>query len=131
MEREVIIFLLPISMMTCASFLKNESRVDHVVWGLPSTRLSVPKKGFGSLDAVSESGSSFCGSSQAAGSSPMLVVVVVTMIDEVEVEGGSVVVTGAVVVVVGAMVVVVDRIVVVEVERTVLVLLELEVVGGV
>lgn len=131
MEREVMIFLLPMSMMMSASFLKKESRVDHAVCGSPSTRLSVPKKGFSLLDAVRERGSSFCGSSQEAVSPSMLVVVVVTMIEEVELEGGSVVVMGVVVVVVGAVVVVVDRIVVVTVEVMVLVLLELEVVGGV
>ena len=76
MEREVIILLPPISMVMYASFLKNESRVDHAVCGLPSTRLSMPKKGRSSLDAVRETGSSFCGSSQETVSSSMLVVVV-------------------------------------------------------
>jgi|GEM_PF-5532947 len=94
MEREVMVFLLPISMTMDASFLKNESRVDHAVCGLPSIRLSMPKKGRSSLDAESESGISFCGSSQEAVSTSMLVVVVVTMIDEVEVDGGVVVVLG-------------------------------------
>ena len=88
MEREVMVFALPMSMVMDASFLKNESRVDHAVCGSPSTRLSVPKKGRSSLDAVRERGSSFSGSSQEVVSSSMLVVVVVSMVDEVEVEGG-------------------------------------------
>ena len=118
MEREVMVFLLPISMTMDASFLKNESRVDHAVCGLPSIRLSMPKKGRSSLDAESESGISFCGSSQEAVSTSMLVVVVVTMIDEVEVDGGVVVVLGRTVEVEvdGGIVVVLGRTVEVEVD---------------
>jgi len=134
MEREVMVFLLPISMTMDASFLKNESRVDHAVCGLPSIRLSMPKKGRSSLDAESESGISFCGSSQEAVSTSMLVVVVVTMIDEVEVDGGVVVVLGRTVevevdggsvVVLGGVVVVLGRTVEVEVDGGIVV-----VVGG-
>jgi len=88
MEREVIFFLLPMSMVMDASFLKNESRVVHAVCGSPSIRLSLPKKGRSSLDAERERGSSLFGSSQEAVSSSMLVVVVISMVDEVEVEGG-------------------------------------------
>ena len=97
MERELMDFMLPKSRVMEASFLKRERMVDQAVWGSPSMRLSLAKKGGSSLEAATERGMSFWGSSQEETSSGMvLVVVMFGTVDDVV--GGIVVDPGRLVV---------------------------------
>ena len=88
-EREVMVFSLPMSKVIEPSFLKKVKKVDHAVCGLPSMRLSKGKKGRSAVEAVMKRGCNFTGSSHVAVSSPVLVVVVVIgiMIDVVDDDG--------------------------------------------
>jgi len=102
MLSELMDLMSPKSRMMEASFLKNERMVDQAVWGSPSIRLSLAKRGGSSLEAATERGTSFWGSSQEDISSCMVLVVVVIkegIVDDV-VLAGTVVDTGIVVVVI-------------------------------
>ena len=59
MLRELMDFMPPKSRVMEASFLKSERTVDQAVWGSPSIRLSLAKKGGSSLEAATERGMSF------------------------------------------------------------------------